>query len=172
MEYFIQPASEVDFTAILQIYEKARNFMTANGNPNQWGKTYPDEKVVIEDIARENLYTVRDDTGIHGVFYFAIEKDPTYEIITDGAWNSNKPYGVIHRIAGDGSGGILKAALSFAAGKTGYLRIDTHEKNVVMQNALKNHGFQKCGTIFVEDGSLRMAYDRIDGIREARYDDL
>ena len=70
MEYFIQPASEVDFTAILQIYEKARNFMTANGNPNQWGKTYPDEKVVIEDIARENLYTVRDDTGIHGVFYF------------------------------------------------------------------------------------------------------
>ena len=94
------------------------------------------------------------------MFYFAIENDPTYEIITDGAWSSDKPYGVLHRIAGDGSGGILKAAMAFAREKSNYLRIDTHENNLVMQNALRKLGFRKCGIIFVEDGTPRIGYDR------------
>ena len=33
---------------------------------------------------------------------FIIGADPTYEVIEDGAWPDNSPYGTIHRIAGDG----------------------------------------------------------------------
>jgi hypothetical protein len=161
MEYFIQHASEKDLGIIINLYAHARKFMEANGNLNQWGKTYPDDETVRRDIARENLYTVGDSCGIHGVFYFACEADPTYEIISDGAWSSDRPYGVIHRVAGDGSGGILKAAIGYAAENIGYLRIDTHEDNSVMQKALRKLGFHECGIIFVEDGSPRIAFDRI-----------
>lgn len=160
MEYFIQRASKEDLYSIMRIYEQARAFMESHGNPNQWGKIYPDEEMIRMDIAQEKLYTVRDICGIHGVFYFAIESDPTYKIICDGTWSTDGPYGVIHRVAGDGSGGILKEVIRYAAELTGYIRIDTHEDNYVMQNALKKHGFQKCGIIFVEDGSPRIAYDR------------
>ena len=78
------------------------------------------------------------------------------------------PYGVIHRVAGDGSGGILKAVIQFADEKSGYLRIDTHSDNYVMQKALTKYGFQKCGIIFVEDGSPRIAFDRVNNLRGAQ----
>ena len=99
---------------------------------------------------------------IHGVFYFYIGKDPTYDYMEDGAWASDTPYGTIHRIAGDGTGGILKSAVAFCGSRIGHLRIDTHHDNVVMQNAVKKQGFQRRGIIYIADGSPRIAYDRID----------
>ena len=45
--------------------------------------------------------------------------------------------------------------------KIGYIRIDTHEDNYVMQNALAKQGFRRCGIIYVEDGTTRIAYDRL-----------
>ena len=172
MGYLIERAAQRDMERIRQIYAGARIFMADHGNASQWGSTYPEDSLIARDIARGNLYTVRDQAGIHGVFYFAMEEDPTYRVIRDGGWRSDTPYGVIHRIAGDGSGGILKAAADYAASQIPHLRIDTHENNLVMQNALRKHGFRKCGTIFLEDGSSRIAYERTDGIREAQYADL
>lgn len=172
MAYLIQKATEADIEKIMEIYVRARIFMAEHGNESQWGSTYPEESLIAGDIARENLFTVSTPSGIHGVFYFAREEEPTYGVIHEGAWRSDAPYGVIHRIAGDGSGGILKAAVDYAAGQTNSLRIDTHENNLVMQNALQKLGFRRSGIIFLEDGSLRIAYERMDGPREAQYEDL
>lgn len=168
MDYFIQHATVDNLETIMQIYSKARMFMESHGNPTQWGKSYPEEEMLQRDIARNVLYTVCDTAGIHGVFYYEQEEDPTYEIITEGSWSSTMPYGVIHRVAGDGSGGILKAVIQFAAEKSGYLRIDTHSDNYVMQKALTKYGFQKCGIIFVEDGSPRIAFDKVNNLRGAQ----
>ena len=161
MEYVIEKATEKDLGRVMEIYAIARQFMASHGNPTQWGDSYPAETLLRSDIARETLYTVRDDSGNHGVFYFAVEEDPTYAEIFEGAWRSDEPYGVIHRIAGDGSGGVLKAAVVFAAKQMNYLRIDTHEDNLVMQGALEKRGFCKSGIIYVEDGTPRISYDRI-----------
>ena len=95
------------------------------------------------------------------MFYYAVEDDPTYHEIFDGQWHCENPYGVIHRIASDGSGGILKAAVEFAAGHVDYLRIDTHADNQVMQKAVRKQGFEYCGIIYIADGTPRLAYDRI-----------
>jgi hypothetical protein len=160
MQYQIQKAQIDDLSVVMRLYAGARRFMAAHGNETQWGQSYPEEMLLRQDIAREKLYVIRDEGGIHGVFYFAIEADPTYAVIEQGQWHSQKQYGVIHRIAGDGSGGILRAAVEFASGQIKYLRIDTHEDNYVMQKALEKRGFSKCGTIYVEDGSPRIAYDR------------
>ena len=160
MEYTVCPAQSPDLGRIQEIYGYAREFMAKHGNPNQWGKTYPPTQQLRRDIAEEKLFVITDGQRIHGVFYFWIGQDPTYRRI-DGAWRSDSPYGTIHRIAGDGSGGILKAAVAFAEEKIGHLRMDTHEDNRVMQSALAKMGFQPSGIIYLEDGSPRIAYDYI-----------
>lgn len=159
MEYVVRKAEQADLGRIEEIYSYARQFMEQNGNPNQWGKSHPPHDQLIRDIEEGNLYIITEADRIHGVFYFFIGEDATYATIYDGAWHSNKPYGTIHRIAGDGSGGILAVAVAFAKQNIGHLRIDTHEDNHVMQRAVEKQGFRRCGMIYISDGTPRIAYD-------------
>ena len=94
-----------------------------------------------------------------GVFMFMIAADPTYAYI-EGSWRSDTPYGVIHRIAGVG-GGVFAAALEYCSGRICHLRIDTHADNKPMQHVVEKAGFSKRGIIYVQDGTPRIAYDRI-----------
>lgn len=159
MEYSIRTADFSDLSRIEEIYAGARKFMAENGNPTQWGTNNPPTELLVKDIQQGNLYVIVKENQIHGVFFFCLGEDPTYVTIYDGAWSSDALYGTIHRIAGDGSGGILKAAVAFAKMRISYVRIDTHENNAVMQGALSKLGFQKCGTIYIDDGTSRIAYD-------------
>lgn len=157
--YCVRLAELRDLSKIEEIYAFARSFMEETGNPNQWGKTNPPIAQLLQDIADKRLYVIVQEDMIHGVFYFYIGEDPTYSVIHDGGWHSNRTYGTIHRIAGDGSGGILKTAVSFCRQQIDCLRIDTHHDNVVMQNAVMKCGFRRCGIIYIADGTPRIAYD-------------
>lgn len=161
MNYTVRPAKLPDLGRIGEIYSYARDFMANNGNPNQWGKTNPSTAQLRQDIAQNRLFVITDGESIHGVFYFWVGEDPTYKRIDGGAWRSDTPYGTIHRIAGDGFGGILKTAVTYAEGIIGHLRIDTHEDNHVMQGAVTKLGFQRRGIIYLDDGSPRIAYDSL-----------
>ena len=157
--YQIRKATMNDLPRILEVYAYAREFMAKTGNPNQWGSSHPPAEQLKKDIEKKRLYLVKDKDTVHGVFYFCVEEDPTYAEIFDGEWHLSKCYGVIHRIASDGSGGILKAAVDFAKAQIGYLRIDTHEDNKIMQRAVAKYGFQRSGIIHLANGSPRIAYD-------------
>ena len=160
MAYQIRQAVVEDVPRILSIYAYARDFMAENGNPNQWGKTNPPESQLVRDIAEGTLYVLEQD-GIHGVFFFALGEDPTYREIFEGSWMTDAPYGTIHRIAGDGSGGVVAAAVEFAKKTIGHLRIDTHHDNTVMQHVLEKQGFSRRGIIYIADGSPRIAYEMV-----------
>ena len=41
------------------------------------------------------------------------------------------------------------------------LRADTHADNKIMQHLLEKNGFTKCGIIHVEDGTPRIAYQKM-----------
>ncbi len=157
----IRNAKHADLTEILKIYAFARSFMEQTGNPNQWGKTNPPQEQLEADIAEGKLFVVCREEKICGVFFFAVGADPTYAVIRKGQWRSNREYGTIHRIASDGSGGILKACVEYCERLCPYLRIDTHADNHVMQKAVAKLGFQYCGVITIADGTSRLAYDRI-----------
>lgn len=161
MDHIIRKAVPDDMPRILEIYAYARRFMAEHGNPHQWGDHHPWEEQLWEDIRSGDLYVVASDGYIHGVFAFILGEDPTYARIYDGAWNHNSPYGTIHRIAGDGSGGILHACIVHCENVIGHLRIDTHHDNIVMQNAIRKEGFRECGIIYIADGTPRIAYDRV-----------
>lgn len=159
MAYSIRPAGFGDQNRIEELYANARRFMRSTGNPDQWGDVYPPRQMITDNITRGRLYVITKQEVIHGVFYFAVENDPTYDEIFEGAWHSDKPYGVIHRVAGDGSGGIVQAAVEFALSKISYLRMDTYRDNKVMQHVLKKNGFRECGVIYVEEDFPMIAFD-------------
>ena len=156
----IRNATPTDMKQILEVYQAARTFMAANGNPTQWGTTYPAPELLEEDIRLSRLFVDEVRGRVCGVFMFAMGDDPTYACIEDGKWLDNSPYGVIHRVASDGTaGGVLGRCLDFCRSQTSHLRIDTHADNHVMQRLLTRAGFTRCGIIYVEDGSPRIAYE-------------
>ncbi|MBQ4425601.1 MAG: GNAT family N-acetyltransferase [Lachnospiraceae bacterium] len=163
----IRKSTEEDIPRIMQIYAFARAFMAAHGNPNQWGPTnWPPEERIRRDVRERKSYVcVNDDGCVIGTFYFDQGKDiePLYRDITEGGWSSDAPYGVVHRLAGDGSEkGIGTFCLDQAFSWCGHLRIDTHGDNTVMQNLLKKLGFHHCGTVYVEEDDYpRLAFEKI-----------
>lgn len=96
------------------------------------------------------------------MFAFVTEKDPNYAYIEDGQWFNEEPYGTIHRIAGNGKvKGVFQEAVDFAKDKMENLRIDTHEDNRTMRYLIEKNGFQRCGIVYMEDGSPRIAYQYV-----------
>mgnify|MGYP002933455973 FL=1 len=57
---------------------------------------------IAAHIAARELYVLREEGAIHGVFAFILGEDPTYRVIEQGAWLSDAPYGTIHAVASDG----------------------------------------------------------------------
>ena len=163
----IRKTTEEDFDRVMQIYDRARDFMARTGNPNQWGPTkWPPEALIHDDIRNGSSYVCIDDAErIVCVFYFTQGEDiePTYREISDGAWLDESAYGVVHRIASDGTiKGIGQLCINWAFEQCGHLRIDTHADNVIMQNVLTRLGFTRCGIIYVvEDDYPRYAYEKI-----------
>ena len=148
-----------DLPEIFKIYEYARKFMRASGNPTQWGNTRPLPETVIKDIEKRQSYLVKENGRICGVFAFIIGNDPTYDIIEDGEWLNSNEYGVIHRLAGNGTcKGVFEAALAYCRSRIADIKVDTHKDNLVMQHLFETHDFVYCGIIYTDDGTARRAY--------------
>ena len=134
--------------------------MRSTGNLNLWSGGYPDDEVLRQDIEAGRFYAVTYDGQICGCFMLCDGPDPTYHRIYDGAWGSHSSYGVMHRVASNGTQkGILALCMAFARQRYDHLRIDTHADNIPMQRALAAQGFAHRGTIFLANGDPRLAYD-------------
>ena len=139
--------------------------MAEHGNSSQWGPTqWPPAQLIHDDILHQTSYVCVHENKIVGTFFFSAGEDiePTYQQIENGKWIGDNVYGVVHRLAGDGSvKGIGKFCLDWAYQQCGHLRVDTHRDNIIMQNLLKKTGFTCCGIIYVAaDNSPRLAYER------------
>ena len=162
MDTKIRHTDMSDLADVMKIYAYAREQMKLNGNPNQWGNTRPAESAIINDIRNRNSYVIEKDGVICGVFAFIIGEDPTYKII-EGQWvNDTEPYGAIHRVASGGIiNGVFERCLEFCAERISNLRVDTHHDNKIMQHKIEKNGFVKCGIIYLEEGSPRIAYQKV-----------
>ena len=157
----IVTAKEADLPRILEIYDIAKAYMGANGNPNQWNGAYPDLETLRTDIEKQRLYVYKKDGRIHGVFMLLLEEEPTYAYIEDGSWREETPYGTIHRLAGDGEvKGLFAKCVAFCESKVKYLRADTHFDNHTMQHLLEKNGFERRGIIYLKNGDPRIAYQK------------
>ena len=163
----IRHSTMEDICRIMDIYGSARHFMAEHGNPNQWGPTnWPPEKLICSDITAGKSYVCTWEGRIVGTFFFDQGKDiePTYRALENGTWQDDSPYGVIHRLASDGTvKGVGRFCIEWAFEQCGHLRVDTHGDNLVMQNLLKKCGFIHCGMVYVvEDHYPRLAYEKFN----------
>ncbi len=169
----IRKSSLSDLPRMEEIYEYARGFMAAHGNPHQWGHNHwPPRELLVGDIEAGKSYVCLNAADrVIGTFFmdFGPEAEPGYADIRGderrglpGCWASQEPYGVVHRIAGDGSEkGIGTFCLNWAFEQCGHLRIDTHPDNLVMQGLLDKLGFSRRGVIFVpQDSDPRIAFEK------------
>jgi len=151
-----------DMDKVMEIYEKARQYMRDNGNANQWINGYPSIELITGDINDNSSYVCVDDNQVVGVFRFTIGIDPTYVNIYEGQWLNEESYGVVHRIAtASHKKGVATFCLNWCLEKCKNIKIDTHRDNNIMQNLLVKNGFSKCGIIYLEDGAERLAYQKI-----------
>ena len=152
-----------DLQEIEKLYSEARIFMRENGNPTQWGEYYPPIDLIKEDIENAVSYVCESNKEIVATFYYVNQiDDPTYHVIESGEWIAEQPYGVIHRITTKrGTKGVASYCINECFKECGHLRMDTHEDNIPMQHLLEKLGFQRCGIIYVANGTPRIAYERI-----------
>ena len=156
----IRNAVREDIPRLLELFANARAFMAANGNPDQWWGGYPTQDLLESDIRLNQLYVAEENGSIHAAFVLAMGEDPTYAVI-EGAWKNDLPYGTLHRIASSGEKrGMTDEIVAWAFGQIANLRADTHELNKPMQHAFERNGFERCGIIYVDDGTPRIAYQK------------
>lgn len=156
----IRIARPSDWQDIMDIYANARRFMRETGNPTQWGDTFPPEELVREDLRLGRNYVCEIDGRVQGVFAMVPGDDPTYRFIL-GSWLNDEPYCAVHRVASRGEvKGVASQVLAWALEQRGNIRIDTHDNNLPMQRVLEKNGFVKCGRIWIEDGTPRIAYQK------------
>lgn len=160
----IRKATTQDLDCIMQVIDAARNLMRTNGNHTQWINGYPSAEVIMNDINQNIGYVCINDTEIVGYFSFlkGDNPEPTYNIIDDGKWLNNEPYGVIHRLASNGKvKGVAQACFDYCFKQINNIRVDTNNNNLPMQNFFKKYGFTYCGVIYVADGSPRDAFQMV-----------
>ncbi len=165
MSLSIRKAQRADLPALTELYARARAFMADHGNPRQWAANgWPPAEILREDIDTGRGYVCVDGGRVCGAFVFLAgdEPEPGYARIEQGAWQHPGPYGVIHRLASDGSvRGIGTFCVGWCAERSPCLRADTHPDNIPMQRLLEKCGFVRRGIIRVpQDDDPRFAYEK------------
>lgn len=171
-EYFhIRPAGTEDLETLMRIYGHAKEFMARHGNPEQWTGGYPSEKLIESEIEAGHSFVCETADGkIAGTFCFITGEDPTYQVIEHGRWLADGPYGTIHRLASAGiAHGVAEACMEWCWQRMPNLKADTHSDNAIMQKILEKAGFTRCGIIYTDNGSPRIAYQRIRSLPNIRY---
>ena len=160
----VRRATAADLDRAMELYDLARAFMRANGNDAQWVNGYPTRADAEADLTAGDLLACEGNGGeVLAVMTYVEGPDETYGYIENGAWLAERPYHVVHRLAvgasGRGVGGFcLRWAVADAALRGHDLRCDTHELNLPMRRALDRAGLVECGTIYVSDGTPRLAF--------------
>ena len=159
MAEHIRRATEKDLDAVMGVYDAARAFMRANGNPTQWPGDYPGLIDAEKDLEADALWVLDEGSGPVAVMSVLPGPDPTYAVIEGDSWLNDDPYWVMHRLAVAESGhGAGTRMLEWLCAEHSNVRADTHVDNLPMQRTLERCGFVRRGIIWVEDGTPRIAY--------------
>lgn len=166
MEFTLVLAREEEIDQCFEILNSARAFQRQQGFV-QWPDGYPPRSAIEEDVHSGKGYVVKVDGQIACYMCIGLDGDPAYPAIK-GAWHSDLPYVVIHRLAmapqfrNKGlSFRVFALIEEFCKGaKISNLRIDTDEKNLRMRYVLEKNGFSYCGTV-IQGGGDRFAFDKL-----------
>lgn len=145
---------------IMQTIEAARKIMRRYNNFNQWTSVYPAHEDIAEDVAGgRGVVCLDKHNTVVGYMALYFTPQDNYANISGNWLDDTVPYATIHRLAVRvARHGIGKILAQCAMSCNMSVRVDTHEVNTAMRTLLTNLGYQECGTVWVEDGTPRIAY--------------
>lgn len=157
-----------DLDQIVEIIELSKKYLK-EAKIDQWQNGYPENNDLKKDIEDKNSYVLVKGTEILATTVISLDRESTYNSIVHGEWITDEDYIVMHRVAVHkdykGKGifkELIKEAKRIALNNNIFsIKIDTHKDNISMQKALCNNGFKKCGIIYLEDGSERIAFELV-----------
>lgn len=161
-----------EINEVMEIIQDAKTLLSKDSL--QWQQGYPNINTMKEDIQNGDLFGAYLDSLLVGVVALVKGLNINYTEIYDGAWimPTSSSDLVIHRIAVRSNYhhlGIGKAFMDFAESyakecKLTSIKVDTHEKNKIMQALCINNGYKYCGIIYLkrdEVDNSRLAYEKI-----------
>ena len=157
-----------DLDQIMEIIELSKKYLKET-KVDQWQDGYPAKEDLRRDIESGSSYVLTNKDEIVATTVISLDGESTYNSIFNGEWITNEDYIVMHRVAVHdkykGKGifkELIKEAESLALNKGIFsIKIDTHRDNISMQRAVVKNDFQKCGIIYLEDGSERIAFEKV-----------
>lgn len=167
MALILRKSLPEDIPAIMELIGEAQEYFRNKGI-DQWQNGYPNPESIMNDIALEHSFVLEKDAKVVATAMISFDGEPTYNKI-DGAWLTDNPYVVIHRVAvrNDLKGYNLAGEIFDQAERMcrergiSSFRVDTHEKNLSMQRLLTKRGFHYCGVIIVSYGAARLAFEKV-----------
>jgi GNAT superfamily N-acetyltransferase len=159
-------ATTFDANIIWEILQAAILQRKIDGS-TQWQNGYPNEETVAIDIQQGYGYVLEENNIIIAYAAIVFGDEPTYQVIK-GAWLSNQPYVVVHRVAtapalkGKGIATELFLRIEKLALEKNVLsiKVDTNFDNIPMLKIMDNLNYTYCGEIFVS-GFPRRAYEKL-----------
>jgi len=157
-----------DLDQIVEIIELSKKYLKET-KVDQWQDGYPAKEDLRRDIESGNSYVLTNKDEIVATTVISLDGESTYNSIFNGEWITNEEYIVMHRVAVHdkykGKGifkELIKEAESLALNKgISSIKIDTHRDNISMQRAVVKNDFKRCGIIYLEDGSERIAFEKV-----------
>ena len=158
-----------DAKSVSEIFLLCREGMKKSGI-DQWQTGTPNEETFLNDLKNNVAYVGEDGGKVVAYTAMVLGKDSTYDVIEDGKWlTDNEKYCVLHRVAvhpnyrGKGAASLFMdfAEKTCRENEVKSARIDTHEDNHVMQHTILKNGYEYCGIITIDDGTKRLAYEKI-----------
>lgn len=157
-----------DVDTIMNIIKEAQKYFI-DAKIDQWQNNYPNLEIIKNDIISNNGYVLIKDNDLCAIVTVSFNDESTYNAIYEGRWLSNEDYAVIHRIAVKSnykrlglSSFIIKQVEELCLKNNVHsIKVDTHRDNIVMQNTLKKNGFKYCGIIYLDNGSERLAFEKL-----------
>ena len=158
--YILKKATIKDAEECYKILDLGRAYQREQGFV-QWTDDFPSINTVKDDILKEKGYKLLCENEMIGYMYIAFDGEKEYDNI-DGSWASNENYATVHRVAFKPEfrgRGLAKIAFDLIkelcrANNFKSIRMDTDEKNILMQHVLEKNGFKKCGKISCNGGTL------------------
>lgn len=162
----LRQAHQNDVSIIWEIIQQAILKRKREGS-TQWQNGYPNEQVIQDDIDKGYGYVAVAEGQIVGYIAIIFDGEPAYDNI-EGAWISNAPFAVLHRLAvrqdtaikGIGSA-MMNAVEAIVQSKNfTVIRVDTNFDNLPMLNVFRKLGYQYCGIVLLPGGA-REAFEKI-----------
>jgi len=144
----IRTANKNDLSSILSIVEEAKSIMKQDNN-DQWDEYYPLEEHFEQDIEKETLFVLEEDSKIYAFIVIDQQQSEWYDEL-EWPVNRNGAY-VIHRLAGSSEyKGAATQLFDFAVNmalehQIHVLITDTFALNKRAQGLFEKFGFTKVG---------------------------